>query len=475
MTTKRTITANKSSRISFVAKPTEHENNTETSEEEEVMDYSPCTSTVAELRGKRRNSFLSSSESNLPNKVPNSHGSKNLPSRTLTELSPSSPLTKEQQTPAPPEWQLKMDQILLQQQELLSKFQKNDAQQTIQPQIGRPIQDIDRLLKRMSKFSGTALENFNAWMLNTNTHLSEYSHLSEEQKRKIVILKLDGYPREIVERMGVSCTIKDIFLALGQTYGQDKASLLASIRQLPEETVKVYWSRLKTTLNILGYQEDIDPYSNNEVYKDFFLKGLNANLRSRVQYLLPVNLNAAVSQALQAEQEIASKELNKAKKTTDFLNTTQTVFGQSEATSAQIDGNFTNMQQCLQQMQNQLSKQIAESLPAVRTASAQPSSPQPDQGFFRNNGFRTYNYPPQQDRPNIVCFNCKRLGHSFRRCPTITEPQKNHIAANKPALIDATRKAEAEKRTILNSTLSSRSRQPALNSQTASGQPSSSL
>ena len=55
---------------------------------------------------------------------------------------------------------------------------------------------------------------------------------------------------------------------------------------------------------MLGYKEETDPNSLNEVYQDFFTKGLLPQLRSRVQYLLPDNLNSAVSKAMHAEHKL---------------------------------------------------------------------------------------------------------------------------------------------------------------------------
>ena len=184
-------------------------------------------------------------------------------------------------------------------------------------------QEINMLHKRMQKFSGLPNENFNAWAMNSTMHLQEYPNLTEDQKVKVILFKLDGYPREIVASKSLT-TVDEIFQTLKATYGQNVSSLLASVTQLPDEPVKIYLSRLKTTLSMLGYNEDTDPNSPNEVFQDFFTKGLLPQLRNRVQYLLPDNLNSAVSKAMYAENELATKDGNKIKKNVDLLSTCQT-------------------------------------------------------------------------------------------------------------------------------------------------------
>ena len=82
-------------------------------------------------------------------------------------------------------------------------------------------------------------------------------------------------------------SVKDIFKALKPTYGQDELTMLANIHQLPGESVRLYYSRLKTNLGLLGYK---DSTKGKRIYLNFFLTGLTPKLRSQVECLMPQRL-----------------------------------------------------------------------------------------------------------------------------------------------------------------------------------------
>ena len=68
---------------------------------------------------------------------------------------------------------------------------------------------FDRLLKNLPKFKGGYDENFNFWMLNTKSGL-KLSHCTEQEKINIVLMKIEGYPRVILENMGVFENVESI-------------------------------------------------------------------------------------------------------------------------------------------------------------------------------------------------------------------------------------------------------------------------
>ena len=340
-------------------------------------------------------------------------------------------LEQQQQQQEKMQEQLRMAKQMQQQLEQLHSSSKL----TPRARSESPSREINMLHKRMPKFSGLPNENYNAWAMNSTMHLGEYPNLTEEQKVKVILFKLDGYPREIVANKNLT-TVSEIFQILNVTYGQNVSSLLASVRQLPDEPVKIYLSRLKTTLSMLGYKEETDPNSPNEVYQDFFTKGLLPQLRSRVQYLLPDNLNSAVSKAMHAEHELATKDGGKFKKNVDFLTTCQTSSTMDEPATDKTSELLTTMQQ--------LTQRITEALPVRRVETAPRNFNNASSAWPRNNSSK----PPYRPRN---CFGCQRPGHSYRVCRSISEQERQRIGASLPALIDAQKKKNAEQQSALNS------------------------
>ena len=185
-----------------------------------------------------------------------------------------------------------------------------------------PRSEMDRLIKNLPKFKGEENENFSSWVLNTKLGL-DMSSCSDSEKVKIVLFKVEGYPREILNNMNNIDTVDRIFETLQATYGTDQRSILSSIKQLPDESVKVFSTRLKINLTLLGIHPNGDNQS-SLIRLDYFLKGLNASISPRVRTLLPDTYEMAERYALQIEAENNNhqeKDVKKSKKNFDSINT----------------------------------------------------------------------------------------------------------------------------------------------------------
>ena len=78
-----------------------------------------------------------------------------------------------------------------------------------------------------------------------------------------------------------------------ETYGKDERSLIAGVKQKPNEPVRVFATRLQSSLNILGWCCP-DPTKPNLVSLDDFLNGLLPTLSSEVRKMLPRGLDIAI-------------------------------------------------------------------------------------------------------------------------------------------------------------------------------------
>ena len=108
--------------------------------------------------------------------------------------------------------------------------------------------------------------------------IRDSSNISEKQKIPAILIKDEGYPREMLADVDDS---------------RDQRFLLSNIKQLPEESVKVYSSRLKVSLSLLGIG------TNDVVCLNHFLKGLLTHFALQVKSLVPRTFEDAEYIALQ--------------------------------------------------------------------------------------------------------------------------------------------------------------------------------
>jgi len=127
----------------------------------------------------------------------------------------------------------------------------------------------------MQEFKGSQDDHFETWEENTRLYLEKQCpNSTEDQRMTAVKLKIQGYPRMILRQHPNITTLDGIFDALRPTYGADE------ITMLNDESVRVYFSRLKTNLHLLGYT---DSSKGNRIFLNYFFNGLLTSLRTPVK------------------------------------------------------------------------------------------------------------------------------------------------------------------------------------------------
>ncbi len=112
------------------------------------------------------------------------------------------------------------------------------------------------MTKSMQAFKGLPDDHFETWEENTRLYLEKQCPgITEDQRITSVKLKIQGYPRMILRQHPNITTLDGIFEALRPTYGADEITMLNEIKQLADESVRFYFSRLKTNLYLLGYTD----------------------------------------------------------------------------------------------------------------------------------------------------------------------------------------------------------------------------
>ena len=192
-----------------------------------------------------------------------------------------------------------------------------------------------------------------------------------------------------------------------------------------------------------SYKEDQDP-RNNGMHKEFFLKGLTAAIRNRVQTLLPSTFSESIAKALEAEQEIATREPGKTSKPNDYLN--HVINTNDERTPSEppqrkntvlmksmkeMQGTLSALTQLMQQNKQPMTVLSAESTPSSSGARYNWST-------WKASTNQAVKYDPTT-RPPMRCFHCGELGHTFRRCRSSTAEQRESIQNNLPRYIEQAR------------------------------------
>ncbi len=217
--------------------------------------------------------------------------------------------------------------------------------------------DYSKITKNLPRFRGTDDDHFEAWMANVRLFLREQcAHLTDHQKVTAVLLRIEGYPRFILSGIIKSLkSVKDIFKALKQTYGQDELTMLANIKQLPDETVRVYYSRMKTNLGLLGYH---DATKGKRIYLNYFLSGLLPRLRSQVENLMPQRLEDALALANSFESKNSANDSKRSKKLNEDYTEKLNSFG-NQSEKARYSSNNKKLNDRLNNMSEKLNELLA--------------------------------------------------------------------------------------------------------------------
>ena len=289
----------------------------------------------------------------------------------------------------------------------------------------------DRLIKTLPKFKGGDDENFNSWVLNTRSGLKR-STCSENEKIDIVLMKIEGYPREILDNIGEFESVECIFDALKSTYGRDQRSILSSIRQFPDESVRVYSTRLKMNLKLLGIRSDDE---SSLVRLDYFVKGLIPAIASRVKVLLPSSLTLAEEYALQIEADnLSVQEGRKNKKSVDTLNhmhepsatanrlNTPSLEESMKTVFKKLD-DFDHAHKSIQEKVNSMFSRPNTSTQAFGKYNFDNGHSSSARSSNANRGKSS-----RDDRPYLgYCFGCKKAGHRYDECRTTSKADIAYI------------------------------------------------
>jgi len=174
------------------------------------------------------------------------------------------------------------------------------------------VYDLNSMTKAMQIFKGAADDHFETWEENTKLYLKQYSNIPEDKKVTAVLLKIHGYPRMILRQHHPNLkSLDELFNALRPTYGADEFTMMNEIKQLQDESVRVFFSRLKTNLHLLGYS---DSSKGNRIFLNHFINGLLPSVRTAVRALKPQRIEDAVSIAQEVESDRLTDDTRKTKK-----------------------------------------------------------------------------------------------------------------------------------------------------------------
>ena len=258
-------------------------------------------------------------------------------------------------------------------------------------------QYLSTICKMLPKFSGEKTENFEGWVMNTRLLLGNV-HLSDKDKTTAVLLKIEGAARKIVENASSIITIEDILSALDATYGQDEMYFLADTKQKPDEPAKIFLARLKTNLNLLGFQ---DQKKTEQVLLDYFLTGLLPSLADRIKSICPYNLDHALKLAMRLESaQNSTRDARKLKRNFENLNQVST------------ETSNTELRNQINMLANEV-KKFSESYRNSPTSNKKNSYNQRGNNEYRG-----------------TCFACQKVGHNYIRCPSASEDKKDEIKRN---------------------------------------------
>jgi hypothetical protein len=161
--------------------------------------------------------------------------------------------------------------------------------------------EIDRMLKIMPYFNGDSGDNFESWVLGAKKILSYGKNCTEEQKLDVVLTKVRGNALETLEYCGSLNTVDLVFSNLRKNYGRDQRAIISNLKQLSNESVKLFSIRLKINLRALGI---VEAASNPSfIALEYFISGLLLTISRRVRSLLPETYSAAEGYAFQIECE----------------------------------------------------------------------------------------------------------------------------------------------------------------------------
>ena len=266
--------------------------------------------------------------------------------------------------------------------------------------------------------------------MNTRLYLEQFQNplYSVQDRLSATLMSITGYAREILEYEPNIRNTNEVFRVLRETYGKEVThTSLVNVKQTPEESVKVYFARLKLNFKKAGFDNGLEA---ERALLSYFIHGLRADIGKKLQAIWPSRITAALDSALQIELDFLQ---NRNKKTPD-LNQITTEESQG-VTTKNITQHLTNSQ----------FKKLSDNFGDLNEKL---------NNLIQSNKYKTQNnYDPSKKYKNVECFHCKQKGHGFYSCPTITPTEKEKIIENLPNLIA---KLKENKNNHLNSSAASK-------------------
>jgi hypothetical protein len=330
-------------------------------------------------------------------------------------------------------------------------FDSNAVLFNSQPTFAIDKSDIN-MIRNMPKFNGEPNENFNSWVLGVKMVIQDYgTKCTEAQKLAAVRTHIGGRAREIVYHCGAIDNVHELLLHMEKTYARDSREILADTKQHKDESVRVYATRLRTNLKLLGWGSD-DSKIPSVVHLEFFMKGLLPEISNKIKDLFPESLEQATHLANAAENQSRETSDSSKKKKIEILNS---LHATRSASSNSTEHSLKSLHEKLNKINSIISNKNDDSSQVSSLTSRQDSNSFNSGGHdrsrnrnnTRNNGCtsgqsndnRYYPYTKnnnqfQSERKpfNGVCFGCNSPDHSFYECKNISNDKFKEIQRNFP-------------------------------------------
>jgi hypothetical protein len=318
-------------------------------------------------------------------------------------------------------------------------FKERDRVQDCETIIGRQQLRLDELpcsskqsvvndsftSRKIPEFSGTDGEDeFECWKLRIIEFLKQpiFNNYSEDRKISTIKLGVCSTAAMVLEANSHNVrTVKDLIEVLSKVYGVDKKSSDCKAMQLEKESVRQYHARLKAYLVASGMVQNTDNF-NNWMLKSF-MEGVKAEIKVKLQAVLPYDIEEAFRKAQTAEVWLLSQKVKKAE--TKTLTSIEAEVNNSEEVIGNINKNNNNNN----------SNSGSESsnrwgFRGGRGGERQAGNDNKNFSYNNNNNTNSNNDYDQQRYINVQCFGCNKAGHRFSQCWSIDDAKKSEIQQN---------------------------------------------
>jgi hypothetical protein len=320
--------------------------------------------------------------------------------------------------------------------------------------------DLPFVHRKLPEFAGKPGEDFEAWEMSCKNFIEQFTKRSESDRVKYIAMGLQGNALRILKMSNKQATTTDEFFSiLRDTFGTQRtiSEAMSDIKQIKNETVRVYFGRVKALLlqafdyERLGNSNPVGTkcFDNNLI--DYFTAGLNLEYQEDLFKMHPRGVDMTLDAACQVETDYNKIKIRK----TNKPDRQEVLFGMEQiqqlanivnseySTSSKLHHNKEHTVNHVNSsiFRNHNNKQLINRPPAQSSIQNETSSRGKFSGYHgvsnsyprreRQPYHHSSTYAEQDKRPNrIVCFHCKKQGHSFRNCLNATQEQKNEIAAD---------------------------------------------